>query len=221
MSSKLHHRGSPQTEAVVWEPPSKGGTTVVRPANAAAQPQQRQDVDLRAEQERQIREQVQAAHQRGVAEGEASGRQQATAQFNSALEKVARSIEDLASFKPRMRHEAEQDVVKLSMAIARRILYRELSTDPAALLGLVRSALDKLDSREIQRVRVNPQDAPVVQQHLQQMGTGRKIEVLADGGLQRGSAVFETSHGSLDASADTQLNEIERGFTDLMKRGPV
>jgi len=27
--------------------------------------------------------------------------------------------------------------------------------------------------------------------------------------------IFETTRGSLDASAETQLREIERGFTDL------
>src|SRR5208283_17448 len=170
--------------------------------------------------ERQMNERAQAAHKKGVAEGEAAGRQQATAQFNTALEKISRTAAEIASLKPRLHHEAEEDVVKLAIAIARRILYREITTDPAALVGLVRAALDKLDGREVQRLRANPQDAPVLQQHLQQIGTPRKIEVVADASLQRGSAVFETTHGSLDASAETQLNEIDRGFTDLLKRAP-
>jgi hypothetical protein len=43
------------------------------------------------------------------------------------------------------------------------------------------------------------------------------IEVIGDGALERGSAVFETARGSLDASAETQLAEIERGLTDRLR----
>ena len=32
------------------------------------------------------------------------------------------------------------------------------------------------------------------------------------------NAIFETSRGDLDGSVDTQLSEIERGFTDIMRR---
>ena len=44
------------------------------------------------------------------------------------------------------------------------------------------------------------------------------VEVVSDGGLARGSAIFETSRGELDASAGVQLAEIERGFADALAR---
>jgi len=42
--------------------------------------------------------------------------------------------------------------------------------------------------------------------------------VLGDPQLTPGSAVFETSRGELDASVSTQLDEIQRGLTDLVRR---
>ena len=44
----------------------------------------------------------------------------------------------------------------LALAIARRILHRELTVAPEALLGLVKAALEKIGGREIHRVRVSP-----------------------------------------------------------------
>ena len=44
------------------------------------------------------------------------------------------------------------------------------------------------------------------------------VEVSADASLTRGSVIFETSRGDLDASLDTQFIEIERGLTDVLKR---
>lgn len=220
MASKLHRQGLTSGNASAWAPPSKTGAQPVQSARESMRGgAQAQDVDARnRELERQAQDRVQAAHQRGLQEGEAAGRQQAAAQLQPVLEKLARTIEEIAGTRSRLRHQAEEDVVKLALAIARRILYRELTTDPSALLGLVRAALDKLDGRGIHRVRANAQDASVLQQHFQSAGLPYKIEVFADPALQRGAAVFETEHGSLDASVDTQLNEIERGFADLVRR---
>lgn len=220
MASKLHRQGLASSDAATWVPPSKTGAHAF-PSVHESMPggMQSQDADARlGDLERQLNERVQAAYQRGLQEGEAGGRQQAAAQLQPELQRLARTIEEIASTRPRLRHEAEEDVVKLAVAIARRILYREIATDPAALLGLVRAALDKLDVRGVHRVRTNPQDAGVLQQHFQNMGTPYKIEVLADPALERGAVMFETEHGSLDASVETQLNEIERGFADLVRR---
>jgi flagellar assembly protein FliH len=129
--------------------------------------------------------------------------------------KLARSIEELSGARPRYRREAEQDVVALAMAIARRILHRELTVAPEALLGLVKAALDQAEAREVQQVRVSRQDAPMIRQFFEQMGLPQRIEVVADPNLAPGSVILESGRGLLDASVDTQLAEIDRGLADL------
>ena len=151
-------------------------------------------------------------------EGQATARREAAAQMDAMNLQVARAVEELAGLRQRFRHEAEEDVVALAMAIARRILHRELTVAPEALLGLVKAALEKIDLREVHRVRVSRPDAAMVTQHLEKMGLPRPIEVVADPGLPRGSAILDSSRGALDASVETQLAEIERGFADLIRR---
>ena len=41
-----------------------------------------------------------------------------------------------------------------------------------------------------------------------------RFEVVAEPRLERGAAIFETTRGSLDASIETQLDEIQRGLID-------
>ena len=50
------------------------------------------------------------------------------------------------------------------------------------------------------------------------MGLPRRVEVIGDPGLERGAAILDSSRGALDASVETQLAEIERGFADLVRR---
>jgi len=139
-------------------------------------------------------------------------------QIEAMNHKLARTIEELTGLRPRFRHEAEEDVVALALATARRILHRELTVEPEALLGLVKAALEKIELREVHRVRVSREDAPMVEQCLQKMGLPHRVEVVADPSLERGAAILDSNRGTLDASIETQLAEIERGFADLIRR---
>lgn len=165
---------------------------------------------------REIEAQVQAAFQRGYREGEGAATQAGAAKVNAAVERFARTVEELSSHRTRLRRQAEADLVKLAIAIARRVLRREISVDPEALVGIARAALDKLGATESCRLRVNPAHAAALTRYFE--GAGAKVEVIPDRALDPGSAIFETSGGSLDAGLETQLCEIERGLTDLCKR---
>jgi flagellar assembly protein FliH len=133
------------------------------------------------------------------------------AQFNSL-------IKELASQRRRVRAEAEEDTVKLAIAIARRVLHRELATDPEAILGLVSTAFAKLNAREVHRLRVSPLEAAAIQENRARLEFPVGMEIVSDASFQSGCAVFETSRGDLDASINTQLAEIDRGLTDIVQR---
>jgi flagellar assembly protein FliH len=154
----------------------------------------------------------QAAFQEGLHQG----REEAAAEVRNATDRLARTLQDLAQVKKKIRSEAEQEVVKLSLAIARRILYRELSTDPESIQGIVVAALQKLQNREISRVRVYPAGAPAVRAALERIGVSGAPEVVQDASLASGALLFETVLGELDASVETQLQEIQRGFADRL-----
>jgi flagellar biosynthesis/type III secretory pathway protein FliH len=140
MSSKLH-RGSMPLEAIAWPSadsgdrgeacPAAGGSALssaARSARFASDPEQR----------------TRAAYQQGLEEGQAAARQAMTVQIEQMNGRLARTIEELSGLRQRFRHEAEEDVVALALAIARRVLHRELTMSPEALLGLVKAALEKI-----------------------------------------------------------------------------
>ncbi len=107
-------------------------------------------------------------------------------------------------------------MVRLSLAVARRILHRELTLDPESIQGVVHAALRNLEHREVLRVRVCPEAAKMVRSILEQAGAGPAIEVTPDNKMGVGDIVFETSVGQLDASIETQLQEVQRGFADRL-----
>jgi flagellar assembly protein FliH len=156
---------------------------------------------------------------RAFEEGRDAALTTARAELRTHLDRLARSLEDLALCRSRYRKEAEHEVVRLAIEIARRILRRELTIDPKAILGLLHAAFESLALREVLEVRVYPPHAELVRASLRQMGAPESISVVGDGNLEAGAVMIETKRGGFDASAQTQIEEIERGFTDLIERG--
>ena len=168
-----------------------------------------------AELEQQVERRATEARQEGFREGEAAGRTRAAAEAQPALEKLARSIEEIARLRPRLLRESEAELVELAMGIARRILRRELSVDAEALQGLVKGALERLSAREICRIRAHPELEPGIRRCLERESQSG-IQVVSDATLERGGILVETSRGKLDASLETQLAEIGRGLADRL-----
>jgi flagellar assembly protein FliH len=165
---------------------------------------------------REVERKLEEAYQRGLREGDSRAAQRMEEQVTARIQQLGRSIEQLALHRGKVQREAEPELVRLSLAIARRILRRELSVDPEALLGLVKAGLERIESADVHRVRVHPEHAPVLARLLE--GAARSVEIAADPGLPVGAVIFETSRGSLDTGLETQLKEIERGFVDLYPR---
>ena len=185
---------------------------------AATCPAQDQTAAQIAALEREYEERVRAARAAGYAEGEAAGRGRAAAELQPVLQRLAKSVEEVGQLRARLRREAEADMLKLALAIARRVLRREMAVDPDAMHGLVLGALEKLQAQEVTRVKVHPSHAAQLRGWLQPQAGGRGIEVAADANCAPGDAIFETERGNLDASVDSQLQEIERGLADCLRR---
>ena len=171
---------------------------------------------LRQDAEQKARE----AQLAGRREGEAVARQALDATVKTQLAALNRMMNDVTSAGPALRRQAEEDLVKLSIAIARRILHREILVDGEALLGLTKAALGKLDQREVNVIRTHPDSIELVQRVLEEGGINRPAEISGDARLERGALIIETVRGQLDASVETQLREIERGFADVFHRRP-
>ena len=158
------------------------------------------------------------AWENGLRAGEAAARKSQDEQIRASLELLAKTVAEVSSIRGDTIRRAEADTVRLSIEIARRVLHRELSVDPSALEALIKAAISRLQTQEIYRVRVHPDLEPLMRTSLEQAGRGSAVELISDRALPKGGASFEINRGTLDASLDTQLREIEYGLADEIRR---
>lgn len=182
----------------------------------AAPPQPARPPSEDAEQERALQSRLQAEREQGFRQGEAAGRQAAMQQLDAEFRRLAHAVEEAAGYKSRLRAQAEREVVELAMAVAHRILRRELQIDPEAILGLVKAALERVTLREVSEIHVAPVHEGPLSSHLSRIGAPESVKVVADKTLEPGALILRTVSGQADASVQTQLEEISRGFADAL-----
>lgn len=211
MSSKII-RGeageTPQTPAwTTWS--TERIDTGARPA-----PGPEAAIGVAEEVRRRIEEQVEAARKEGFREGEQAARQACRRELEESARQMAQAVQNALREKSRLRAEAERDVVALVLAIARKILRREVRIDPGVALGLVKAAMETVNAREILAVRTTPQMAQALNSGLAGVGLPEAVRVVADPSLELGGLVVETQRGEVDASLETQFEEISRGLLE-------
>ncbi|MBM3813880.1 MAG: hypothetical protein FJW20_19810 [Acidimicrobiia bacterium] len=220
MSSRIYDDDGGKVQQVAWRKahqPEQVTSGVYSTAEVAAvENTALQERLARLEREAEMRERQ--AHESGIQAGESKASQRTAQQVEQMMGRVAQSVQEMVAMRHQMRRQMEEDLVHLSIVVARRILHRELNVDPEALTGIVKAAVAKIELREINRIRLSSADAPVLENLLARLSLPERVELVRDAALERGSVIVETTRGMLDSSVSTQLEEIERGFVDLVRR---
>jgi flagellar assembly protein FliH len=144
-------------------------------------------------------------------------------EFSERLDGERRALAPIAEqfARERTRYFAavEVEVVKLSLAIAARVLHREATMDPLLLAGAVRVALEKIQGDGQAVLHVPEAD---VEAWRERFGAGgAALAIVPDSHLQTESCVLETPVGTVNFGVEVQLAEIERGFFDLLQHRPA
>ena len=125
--------------------PGAASSSAEAALSTANQPVARPTPARLAQLEQQAEQKARDAYAAGLREGEAAGRTRAAGDLQPVIERLARAIDEIADLRAApARAKPKPTWSACSLAIARRVLRRELAIDPEALHGLVLGALEKL-----------------------------------------------------------------------------
>ena len=177
----------------------------------------------KVEEDRRAKQQLQEqalreaqARELGRVEGEAKAKSYYEEMLRKERQKLGEALRQFASDRSAYFERVEGEVVRLSMAIARKVVHREAQIDPNLLMGLVRYTLDKLRDGTRVKLTVNPANLGVWQQAF----SGDNIELVFDEKVEPGLCLVESELGTTSVSLENQLREIEQGLIDLLAHRP-
>jgi flagellar assembly protein FliH len=154
----------------------------------------------------------QQGYTNGYEEGRAAGLAAAEEATAEALQRLAAVLEGIHENHTSFYRAAERQVVDLALQIAQKVVEHEVENMPDLAVNVIRAALDEMDARTAIRVRVNPDDAEVLQRRWTQVVppgvNADRIELVSDERVQAGGGVIETTQGQVDAQLASKLEQL-------------
>jgi flagellar assembly protein FliH len=147
---------------------------------------------------------------KGFAQGQQAGAAAAQQETAALAKKLAASLDDLMRVRHEMIRHTEKQMVQLALAVARRVVHREVSIDATALVTMMRVALERVSDSARVTVRLNPVDHQSVAATVS--GTSDQVTMTPDARLPRGACRIESDYGDIDAGVDAQIQEIARAL---------
>lgn len=110
---------------------------------------------------------------------------------------------------------SENDLLRLSVKIAGKIIGEQLRLHPETIASIVREALKSAPRERRLVIQVNPSDAAAVNLHLRKLLESAtfqppEIEVIPLESIAPGGCVIVSELGRVDAQLETQLQAMER-----------
>jgi flagellar assembly protein FliH len=168
-----------------------------------------------------VEQREQECRKRGFEEGKAAARAEFEQGLAKLREEIGKTVRDFAAERDSYFHRVEQEVVRLALAIVRKILHRESQMDPLLLTGVLRVALEKVGANTTTRLRANPADIRIWRDYFDQAQENYLApELVGDPDLEPSRCILETDLGTTEIGLETQLKEIEQGFLDLLAQRP-
>ncbi len=157
----------------------------------------------------------QDAYDKGYAEGLKAQDKNVAAKLD-ALAEITKTIPQI---KKDILEKGEEQMVKLAIAIAEKILQQEVATRKEIILEVLKGALKNIAETDGMKIHLNPQDfrymMEVKKDFLQSFDGIRNMVFEEDSSVKRGGAVVETMFGEVDARLENQLREIK---TSLLQK---
>ncbi len=158
------------------------------------------------------------AYERGLAEGKKMAEETLQARLEAELEPLrrqfAQTLDELARLRDQLFHQYETELLRLALAIARKIVQREVAVDREIVLAIAKVALSRLSDHTAARIHVHPFDYQYLVNNKSAFLTGKQgaIDIIEDRSITRGGCLIETDVGEVDARIEEQFKEIDAGF---------
>lgn len=154
--------------------------------------------------------------QRGIEEGKALGRQAAVEEHRAALAELSRTLAEtlrqVELARESLLAEAHRDVIRLAVAIARRVTRRLGESDDRVLRVVAADAVRLAVSRSDLRIAVHPSQLDLLQQTLAELQVHfprlRHAEISPDDTVAPGGCRVHSAGGLIDADLDAQVQRI-------------
>lgn len=184
--------------------------------------QAKSQIELERQQWEEERQRIaQEAKRQGYEEGLRQGKQEGLQAYEALIDEAKALInltkQDYYSYM----ESSEEIILQLGLTIAEKVIGQQLAQDPEKFLSLVRTAIKEVREHKEIQLFVSVSSYPFIQGYKEELmfllNGETSLFIYPDEELEDTSCIIESSFGRIDASVDSQLDEIKKQLTELLK----
>ena len=173
-------------------------------------------------------EREEQAYRKGFAEGKAQGLKDGqdtgfelgTQKIEPLISALKEALIQLNAIREETYLQLEKEVVELALAIAQKVICREIATDKETVVCVAKEALAKIDDPGKVNIKMNPSDLKFINETRCQLANlipdANNVTFEAEENIQSGGCIIETEQGEIDARIDKQLQAVKEFFRSTM-----
>lgn len=188
---------------------------------------QREAAEIAQEMERRAAEVEREAYLKGFQQGEAAGLEMGQAKLAPLLRDLDAVLAQLTRAREEVVRANQAQLVELALAIAARILHREIEQSTDQILQTVEEVLSLVGAGDRVRLRLSQADFQNLLDHQGELPAlahlGDRVTLEVDPAMIRGGCLVLTETGSVDATIETMFDEMRQALTGklLPPAGPA
>jgi flagellar assembly protein FliH len=154
--------------------------------------------------------------EKGSVDGEKTGFERASKKLEPLLDSLRDALLQLKNIRTATFQHIEKDVVELALAIARKVVCREIEMDREVVLCVAREALARIEDPGQIRIKMSPEDLQFINENSGNLsdvlGNIDNVFLEAEENIQSGGCIIETNSGEIDARIENQIQAVEESF---------
>jgi flagellar biosynthesis/type III secretory pathway protein FliH len=160
--------------------------------------------------------------EKGSVEGENAGFERASKKLEPLLDSLRAALSQLENIRTQTYRQIEKEVVELALAIARKVVCREIETDREIVLDVAREALARIEDPGKIKIKMNPVDLQFINETKYQLsdliGHIDSVSLEAEDNIQSGGCIIESNLGEIDARIENQIKAVEESFRNVIEQ---
>jgi flagellar assembly protein FliH len=151
------------------------------------------------------------AFEKGYAQGEKDGLELGKRRIETTAQQLLHVLREIAGQRDGLYRAFEKEMLQLTFSIARKVIHHEVMMREEIISGVLREAFRQVADRRKVTVHVHPIDHHYLMTHPDHIpfASGEEgIKVIEDPSVTRGGCLLETSLGAIDATLESQVDEI-------------
>ena len=152
-------------------------------------------------------EEIEHIHDAAHKDGYAAGYEEATARGRVEALQVHTLLQNLDTALNALDQDIAEEILALSIEIARHMVRETLITHPEAMIDVVRDALHQLP-QERALIHLNPDDAGLVREYVGEQLQHHEHRIAEDDTIARGGCRIDAAGSTVDATVQTRWRRI-------------